>query len=150
MGHIAPSDIEALPLGKGVDDIGLIGVLTEADPVDFKPTAVVLSGVGSNFSSVLFVVLEDSEGGVWRLDNKGVVFSLGQDDEALTGIAGVGGDAEAVVVSWDSEGEVGVKGRYNFIVGVTLGDKMVRDLGGSLHLTIISYIKSINFGEFIS
>jgi hypothetical protein len=64
MGHIAPSDIEALPLGKGVDDIGLIGVLTEADPVDFKPTAVVLSGVGSNFSSVLFVVLEDREGGV--------------------------------------------------------------------------------------
>jgi hypothetical protein len=33
------------------------------------------------------------------LDNKGVVFSLGQDDEALTGIAGVGGDAEAVIVS---------------------------------------------------
>jgi hypothetical protein len=69
---------------------------------------------------------------------------LGQDDEALTGIAGVGGDAEAVIVSWDSEGEVGIKGRYNFIVGVTLGDEMVRDLGGSLHLTIKSYIKSIN------
>ena len=57
MGHIAPSDIEALPLGKGVDNIGFIGVLAEVDPVDFKPAAVVLSGVGSYFSSVLFVVL---------------------------------------------------------------------------------------------
>ena len=64
MGHIAPSNIEALPLGKGVDDIGLIGVLAEVDSVDIKPAAVVLSGVGSNFSSVLFVVLEDREGSV--------------------------------------------------------------------------------------
>ena len=72
------------------------------------------------------------------------MFPLGQDDETLTCIAGVGGDAEAVVVSRDSQGEVGVEGRHNLILGATLGDKMVRDLGGSLHLTIKSYIKSIN------
>ena len=64
MGHVAASDIEALPLGKGVDDICLIGVLAEVDSVDIKPAAVVLSGVGSNFSPILSVVLEHSEGGV--------------------------------------------------------------------------------------
>ena len=33
------------------------------------------------------------------MDNKGVVVSFRQNDETLTGIAGVSGDAEAVVVS---------------------------------------------------
>ena len=64
MRHVAAFYIEALPLGKGVDDICLIAVLAESHSVDIKPAAVVLSGVGSNFSPILSVVLEDSEGGV--------------------------------------------------------------------------------------
>ena len=49
--------------------------------------------------------------------------SLRQDDETLTGIAGVGGNTEAVVVSRDSQGEVGVEGRHNLVLGATLRDE---------------------------
>ena len=54
--------------------------------------------------------------------------SLGQDDETLTCIAGVGGNTEAVVVSWDSQGEFGVEGRHNLVLGATLGDETGWDL----------------------
>ena len=62
MGDHSSSDIEALSLRKCVDGVGLIGVLTEVDPIDFKPAAVVSSRICSDLSSILFFIVEDAEG----------------------------------------------------------------------------------------
>jgi hypothetical protein len=49
-----------LRMRKGVDGVGLVGVLTEVDPIDFKPAAVVFSRICSDLSSILFFIVEDA------------------------------------------------------------------------------------------